>query len=108
MEDQIEFAEVKFYFNVLIGGTQRTLALVCNYLQHDPLLFKNSFCTVWSMTSLGDEGLQIIDVKSILAVISVQPHDHHVEAGDTRFFVWEKSGLDIGVLGGVEEELIDE
>jgi hypothetical protein len=47
-------------------------------------------------------------VKSILAVISVQPHDHHVEAGDTRFFVWEKSDLDIGVLGDVEEELIDE
>ena len=47
-------------------------------------------------------------MKSILAVISVQPHDHHVEAGDTRFFVWEKSDLDIGVLGDVEEELIDE
>jgi hypothetical protein len=93
---------------VIIGGTQHTLALISTFSQHDPVLFQNSSSVVSSMASLEDEDLQVIEAKSIVAVISVQPHNHHIEVGNTRFFVWEKSGLEMGVLGGVEEELMDE
>lgn len=36
----------------------------------------------------------------------MQPHNYHVKAdkSDVRWFVWEKCGLEIGVLGGYTEK----
>ncbi|KAF8068694.1 hypothetical protein FPV67DRAFT_1414845, partial [Lyophyllum atratum] len=95
---RISFAEVQFYFKAEIGGTERTLALVSFYGPRDESLFQESYFTIWSMAKLGVDGLKVIEAKSIVAVVSVQPHDHHVEDGDTRYFVWEQMGLEMALL----------
>jgi len=35
----------------------------------------------------------------------VIPHDHHVKSGDMCFFVWEKMGLDISLMGTPEPDI---
>jgi hypothetical protein len=34
------------------------------------------------------------------------PHDHHLEPGksDQRWYVWERSGLETGIMGRFEED----
>ena len=60
--------------------------------------------TVYSMTKLDDtEGLRVVPIKSILSVISVQPHSYQVVPGEQRFFVWEQIGLDMSILLDAEE-----
>lgn len=58
-----------------------------------------------SCTHLGDASLQVIDVKSIHAVVAMVPHQVNNEE---RFFVVEKPGLDVADLGGYEEEVQEE
>lgn len=81
----------------------------------DPTLFEESYWTVWSITVLeGMEGMLIVPATSIKAVVAVIPHNHHVmpDNSDKRYFVWEKMGLDMGLLsdgnkdydGGDEDE----
>ncbi|KAF5386899.1 hypothetical protein D9615_001883 [Tricholomella constricta] len=94
----ITFADVEFYFNAIVGGTRRHLTLVSRYGLPDNTLFRESFYTVWSIAKLGIEGLSVIEAKSIQAVVSIQPHDHHVMDGDTRYFVWEQMGLEMTLL----------
>lgn len=66
-------------------------------------LLVDSEWTVWSSTHMGIEGLRVVDVESIVACVSMQPHIHHVEPNDVRYFVWEQSGMEIGILGGYKE-----
>lgn len=98
LNGQISFAEVQFYFNAEIGGIEQTLALVLFYGPHDKNLFEESFYTLWSMAEPDRNNLKVIGAKSIAAVVSVQPHNHHVEENDTRYFVWEQMGLEMGLL----------
>jgi hypothetical protein len=48
----------------------------------------------------------VVDVKTIAAVVSMPPHDHHLEPdkSDQWYFVWECTGLELGILGGFQEE----
>ena len=96
----MEFAEVEFYFHAIINQELQHLALVSLLSCPDEDLFSESFHTVWSVTELGDEGLRVVNAKSILTVVAIIPHDHHVEegGGDKRFFIWEKIGNDVGLL----------
>lgn len=50
----------------------------------------------------------VIGVKSILSVVSMQPHNYILPDGKQRFFVWERIGLEISSLGGALEEIEDE
>ena len=107
---------MKYFFNAMVNNTRRTLALVSVYSRPDEDLFKRSNWTVWSVTEGGQNGLQVIDAKSILSVVSVIPHNHHVnaDASDVRFFVWEQMGMDMALLSrpgdatGEDDEGIDE
>jgi hypothetical protein len=91
---------VQFYFNALISGLHCTLALVLLYSQPDADLLQESSWTVWSMKVLGNEGLQVVDAKSIISVVLIQPHDHRLEDRDAWFFVWEQMGLKMALLSG--------
>lgn len=79
-------------------------------------LFKESIWTVWSVTEQGETGLRVIDAKTILSVVSVIPHDHHLteDSSDARFFVWEQMGMDMALLSphgevpGEEDEGMDQ
>ncbi|KAF8078225.1 hypothetical protein FPV67DRAFT_1557598 [Lyophyllum atratum] len=88
---------------VKIGETERTLALVSFYGPRDESLFKESFFTIWSMAKLGIDGLKVIEAKSIVAVVSLQPHD-----SNTRYFVWEQMGLDMALLADTLPAMEDE
>jgi len=80
------------------------LALILLYLRPDPNLFEQSSWKVYSVTQLDDdESLQVVYVKSIISVVSVQPHKHCLEDGYECFFVWEQLGLDMALLEGQEE-----
>jgi hypothetical protein len=100
LSNEIEFAEVQYFFNAIVNDARITLALVALYSRPDEELFKQSNWTVWSVTEQGQSGLCVINAKSILSVISVIPHNHHVQAdsSDERFFIWEQMGMDMALL----------
>ena len=106
LNGRVEFAEIRFFFLTKIGDKHRPLALVQLYSGPDPDLFERSSWMVYSITQLSQEdGYRLVHVKSIMSVVAVIPHDHHVVPGDQRFFVWEQMGLDMSTLGVPEPDL---
>ncbi|KAF8515667.1 hypothetical protein JB92DRAFT_2609466, partial [Gautieria morchelliformis] len=92
----IEFAQVKFYFSAQINNVSKALALVQLYSCLDLELLKLSIQTVYSVTQMNeDNGLRVIDAKSIHAVVSIQPHKHPGFPEEERYFLWEQLGLDM-------------
>lgn len=111
LSNEIEFAEVQYFFNATVNDARITLALVALYSRPDEDLFKQSNWTVWSVTEGGQSGLRVIDAKSILSVVSVIPHNHHVcaDSSDERYFIWEQMGTDMALLSRQDsEEVIGE
>jgi hypothetical protein len=100
LSNEIEFAEVQYFFNAIVNDARITLVVVTLYSRPDEDLFKQLNWTVWSVTEQGESGLQVIDAKTILSVISVIPHNHHVcaDSSDERFFIWEQMGMDMALL----------
>lgn len=84
------------------------MALVSFYSPPSLDLLEESRHTLISCTSLGDAGLKVIPVHSIIAVVAMVPHSPFGEEGDQRYFVVEKPGLDVADLGGVVEEIPEE
>ena len=76
----------------------------------DPTLLEASYSTLWSSKHQGDGGLRVVDVKSICSVVAMIPHKPIIpgKVAEDRFFICEKPGLDIGYMGGVEEQLNEE
>ena len=105
IDGKLEFAEILFYFCIRMSSETQALAMVRLYSTPDADLYKQSMWTVYSVTSLYcEEGLRIIDIKSIISVVSMQPwHPPGRDPDIDHWFVWEKIGLDVGVLGGSEE-----
>ncbi|KAF8578386.1 hypothetical protein K439DRAFT_1362390, partial [Ramaria rubella] len=101
---RIEYGEVMFYFCLEFEGSRHGLALVSMYSRPDERLLQDSHWTVYSVAQLPEEiGLGVINATSVLAVVSMQPHNHHLEEGDKRFFVWEQIGLKMSILSGCTE-----
>lgn len=71
---ETQFAEVYYYFRLIIQGTEKTLAMVSTYSAPHQHLFELSHHTLWSCTHGGDTSLMVIDVKSIEAVVAMVPH----------------------------------
>lgn len=70
------------------------------YSRPDPVMLEESYGTVWSCTYGGLDTLRVLPVSFIQAVVAVIPFDHGVERCNTRHFVVEKPGLDVGILSG--------
>jgi hypothetical protein len=108
LENKTEFAEVLYYFKCHIGAEVKAFTLVILFSPSDMdlLVDSDSEWTVWSVVHMGAEGLRAVDAKSIAAVVSMQPHDHHVETdkSDYRWLVWEREGIEVGIFGGYSEE----
>ncbi|KZT25538.1 hypothetical protein NEOLEDRAFT_1156215 [Neolentinus lepideus HHB14362 ss-1] len=103
------FAEVRYYFRLDISetGETKTLAMISLYSKPDADLLEESSHTLWSCMPQGDAGLDVINVKDIVSVVATVPHSVSF-LGDRfrgRVFVVEKPGLDIAVMGGVEEDM---
>jgi hypothetical protein len=81
------------------------LALISVYGPPDAELLQQSSGALWVSQYHGCEELKIIDIKSIATCVAMIPF---IDPPDGRFFVCEKMGLEIGYLGGVEEDLDNE
>jgi hypothetical protein len=99
----VRFAQVYYYFQVLIRETETTLALVSLYSLPHNELFENSHHTLLSCVYEGDAHLHVIDIKSIMSVVAMVPHHPFPGDDQDRYFVVEKPGLDVARLGGVVE-----
>ena len=106
----IEFAEIYYFFQMIIGGAEKSLAMVSMYSPPHAELLTLSYNTVWSCTYQGNRSLRVIDANSITAVVAMVPHQPFPEDSNPveRFFVVEKPGLDVSSLGGVIESAPEE
>ncbi|KAF8156679.1 hypothetical protein B0H34DRAFT_657824, partial [Crassisporium funariophilum] len=107
--DQINFAKVQYFFNAIIGNKRQTLALVSVYSRPDNILFNQLCLTVWSVTEQGLDRYRVIQAKSILSVVSVIPHNHHMEEDglDERFIIIKQMGMDMALLLNTLDRLDD-
>ncbi|KAG6835383.1 hypothetical protein H0H93_001990 [Arthromyces matolae] len=110
-KNNIEFGEVRYYFRLnLTDSDVRTLAVVSLYTRPDPHLLEISAGTLWSCRHQGDNAIVVVNVKMIESVVAVIPHSTGILGAEwkDRVFVVEKPGLDISIMAGVIEDLIDE
>lgn len=82
--------------------------MVSMYSRPDPVLLEESYGTLWSCAYVGLDSLRVLPVSFIEAVVAVVPFDHSVGRQDTRHFVVEKPGLDVGILSGTLTEVDSE
>jgi len=62
---------------------------------------------LWSCEYQGDTALRFIDTKTIQSVVAMIPHKPVIEAQELgeHFFLVEKPGLDVAVIGGMDETM---
>ncbi len=95
------------------GDEERVYAMVDMYSDPDADLLELSSYTLWSCAAQPNGvGLQIVEVTDITAVVGMVPHppldDPAFGHLSGRVFVVEKVGLDVLMMGGVEEGIEDE
>jgi hypothetical protein len=95
---------------MIIGGAEKSLAMVSMYSPPHAELLALSYNTLWSCSYQGNYSLGVIDARSIAAVIAMVPHQPFPQDSNPveRFFVVEKPGLDVSSLGGVTESALEE
>ncbi|KAF7371671.1 hypothetical protein MVEN_00023200 [Mycena venus] len=96
----ILYGEVQFFFQAEVKGVDRTFALLSVYSPPDAALLEKSFKTVAECSYFGEDNLQVIEVTQIRAGIGMIPIGEH-----GWYFVAEKLGLDIFIMGGEEEDI---
>lgn len=103
----MRMAEVYFFILWTHEGRETPLALVSLYSTPDPRLLKASQNTLWSCEHQGDSALRFISAKTIKSVVAMIPHTPRIEAQQSqeRFFLVEKPGLDVAVIGGMIEAM---
>ena len=98
-----EFAEVQFFFQVFIQGTEQTVALISKYSSPDEEFLDMSSGALLVCRYSGMAALEVISVKNIASCVAMVPFK---EPEDSHFFVCEKMGLEVAFLGGAREEEI--
>jgi hypothetical protein len=71
-------------------------------------LLRDSSDTFYSCMHRGEVGLRVVRVPSIQSVVAMVPH---TLAGEERFYMFEKPGMDLANLGGIlwdEDDVDDE
>jgi len=99
---------VQYYLHLNISGREKAVAVVSVYSPPHAGLLKLSHNTLWSSTYHGDAALTVVDVKKILAVVAMVPHQPLGADSVGRFFVVEKPGLDVAHMGGNDEVVSEE
>ncbi|KAF8151584.1 hypothetical protein B0H34DRAFT_664807 [Crassisporium funariophilum] len=99
---QGNYGEVQFFFRATFQDNEtRGLALVSVYDPPDPDLLRDSSHALWVSLYRGNESLKVINITLISTCVAMVPF---AKPPDGRFFVCEKMGLEIGYLGGSQEE----
>lgn len=83
-------------------------ALVSLYGPPDADMREDSYGTLLACAYQGDTSLQVIEVASILSVVSMQPLPRRPEDEEDLWFVVEKSGLDDTEPSGYFNQSISE
>ncbi|KAF8971770.1 hypothetical protein BDZ97DRAFT_1650914, partial [Flammula alnicola] len=94
------FAEVQYYFQAELAEQTETLALVSTYGPPNPQLLEESSGALLVCQYQGIASLEVISVKNIVSCVAMVPFKN---PEDGRFFVCEKTGLEVAFLGGAEE-----
>jgi hypothetical protein len=109
LNGEIRYGEVQFYFLVFATDnpdeTPTAHALVSVYSLPIQALLVESSNTLWACQYTGDEGLQVVELSSIVACISMQPLPPLPGDPPDLWFVLEKSGLEEVQSTGFEEPL---
>lgn len=80
----------------------------------NPVLYRETFGTLWACNYVGEASRVVIDAKQIVAVVAMVPlpctsaeaaEPGAAERYESRFFLVEKPGLDIAVLAGIAQEV---
>ena len=79
--------------------------MVSKYSPPYARILEDSFETLWVFKQQVDGELTVINIKDIVAVISMLPL---LGAPDGRWFLCEKLGLDVAHTGGRDEEVREE
>jgi hypothetical protein len=85
--------------------TNETFALVSKYSPPHTGILEESCHTFWSSTHGKIENMEIIPVKSILAVVAMIPHNLTPNDPEQLYFLSEKPGLEVAHLAGIEESM---
>ena len=80
-----------------------SVALVTLYSHPDRHLLQESSGTVVSCTKLSEQGLVVIDISCIQAVVAMIPHKFSPDSESTYFLV-EKTGMELARFGMEEED----
>ena len=87
------------------GQQYKVLALISVYSPPHAGLFEASNGTVLSYTYHDNACLKVIDISSIVLVVTMIPHDPFLDgAMEKQYFVAEKPGLEATVLAGIEDD----
>lgn len=113
LDGQIEYVEVHFYFLHFTSDNPNDVpipyALVSVYSRPLHNILIESSNTLWVCKHRGDNGLQIVNLTSIMACVSMQPLPNVPSDPEGAFwFVVEKSGLEDAQLTGFEEAMDNE
>ncbi|KAJ7207714.1 hypothetical protein B0H12DRAFT_1034444, partial [Mycena haematopus] len=112
--EQLQIAEVLFYFRAEIADEAKAFALVDVYSEPDEDFIRESYGTVWSAGHGGGEHLCVIPAQAVLSVVAMVPHSLAPGAAERYrpdcYFLVEKPGLDVVHLSGYEQadEAVDE
>ena len=94
--------QVEFYFRYKILDQIHALALVHLFSPPDQDNLKSSHGTVWTCHYLGNEGIRVVKVTDIEAVVSIIPfarEDGNAYRKNMVYFVMERVGMAMGILG---------
>jgi hypothetical protein len=91
----IHFAEVMFFFTKTVGGEAGAFALVSKFSRPNDYLLSSTQDTLIVCRHQGEEGLVVVDAKSILSVVAMVPFRYAVDGLNNYYFVIEQIGLDI-------------
>ncbi|KAJ7727411.1 hypothetical protein B0H16DRAFT_1331565, partial [Mycena metata] len=86
-----EIGEVQYFLCASLSGKICALALIDLYSPPCPDLLQRSFDTIWACTFEAEADLRLVPVQSIVSVVAMVPHQY---AGQRRYFLLEKPGLD--------------
>ena len=110
LNGHVEYAEIQFYFLHFTSDDPDEAplphALVSVYSRPVQEILVDSSNTLWACRYRGDDNLQVVDVSSIMACVSMQPLPPAPgDSGEQLWFVVEKLGLEDIQLTGYEEPL---
>jgi hypothetical protein len=108
-------ADVEYFFRLQFGEAIHSLALVTLFSPPDDDILRESHNAAYICHHSGVDGLTVVDVKSIIGVVSMVPDFQVTVEGDiiipeNRYFMVEAPFLKLGALCGTlgqDDDIVD-